>query len=169
MTTTANDKPPFSPSTRNWFFLALIATIIFAAQVLPATFIKPSVLTVVGEGKVSATPEKMSLIVTKVTSGVDVDKVISEGENGLRSLKETARSIAGGDAEIQESFYQLAPTTANRAGVLVTLYQVANAFQVTTKNVDKSSDLVKSLYLDGATTVSNVSFVPADPLKKSPK
>ncbi len=126
---------------------------------------KPSVLTVIGEGKINVPAEKFTLIVTRVASGPDITAALKAGEDGIKLLKETAKTVAGSDIEIQESFYQVQPNTVPQGASYTTVYQVAYAFQVTSKNPTQASELIKSLYLDGATTVSSVSFSSADQKK----
>ncbi len=136
-----------------WILVTSLIIGYYASTVTLNWFFPRSSLNVVGVGKVSVVPEKVSFIVSRVNSGSDVVRMLNEGEAGIKSLINTTRSIAGTDAEIKKSFYRTVPPSGTQ-----TLYQVVNAFSVTANQVDKINELIKSLYLEGATTVSNVSF-----------
>lgn len=114
-----------------------------------------SSLSASGQGIVSAKPESVSLVVTRVSVGDKPASVIDDGELGLKKLIEVAKRIGGENAEIKKSFYQITPQ-ANGTYILV------NAFSVKSKKVSETTNLIKDLYASGATTVSEVSFEPVD-------
>jgi uncharacterized protein YggE len=99
-------------------------------------------------------PEKASFVVSRVNEARDAVSAINEGDAGIQSLIDTTRSIAGGAVEIKKSFYQIAQSGST--------YQVANAFSITTSEVSKINELVKTLYRDGATSLSTIGFTTAD-------
>lgn len=145
---------------RFWMMIAMFVLIYVAAFQLPQLLFKPSTITVAGEGKLQVVPDQVSMIVTRVNSSTDVNRAVAEGEAGIRVLMDTATNIAGKNVEMKKSFYQLQPSaTADKTGYR---YQVANAFSLTSKDVNKATELIKSLYQDGATTVSNISFIAKD-------
>lgn len=133
-----------------WMGMAVLILGYYGFSVFSATFFRSSPLTVVGVGRQSVKPEQVSFIVARASRGTDATSAINEGDAGIKVLIDTATSVGGEGTEIQRSFYQLVPTG--------TAFQVVNAFSVKTKAVDKINELVKSLYRDGATTVSNISF-----------
>jgi len=142
---------------RFWMIFGLFGALVFVAQ---SYFFKPSTMTVTGEGKLKVVPDQVSMVVTRVNSSADVARAVAEGEAGIRVLMDTTSNIVGGSVEMKKSFYQLQPAaTADRTGFR---YQVANAFLLTSKDVSKTNELIKSLYQDGATTVSNISFIAKD-------
>lgn len=129
----------------------------YAQAVIRVSLFPNSPLTVIGVGKLNVVPEKAIFIVSRVNEGRDAVSAINEGDIGLKSLIDITRSVAGDAVDIKTSFYQIAPTG--------TSYQVANAFSVTTTEVSKVNELVKSLYRGGATSLSAVSFTTADESK----
>lgn len=140
-----------------WIIIASVILFYYAQAVVRVSLFPNSPLTVVGVGKLNVAPEKAAFIVSRVNESRDAVSAINEGEAGIKSLIDTTRSIAGDTVDIKTSFYQIAPTG--------TSYQVANAFSVTTSEVAKVSELVKSLYRGGATSLSAVSFTTADESK----
>jgi len=137
-----------------WMVLGTLAAIIVGIWFVNTYVIRPSAITVVGEGKLSTKPEEVSLIVTRVDASSDIVGAIDQGEQSLNKLTATARTLAT-DAQIQKSFYRVSPSANGQ-------YIVANAFSLKTKNVSQLGSLIKSLYQNGATTISNVSFTSAD-------
>jgi uncharacterized protein YggE len=141
-----------------WAGLAL-AIFIYYAQGLFRTAIFPnSPLTVVGVGQITVKPEKISFIVTHVARSLDPITAIDEGDVAIKVLIDKAKAIAGEDAEIKTSFYQILPSSSGS----VTTYQVANAFSLSTNKISKASDLIHELYRFGASTISDVTFTGTD-------
>lgn len=142
-------------STFQKFWVLVISLVVgyYASTIALSSFFPRSSINIIGVGRTNVAPEKVSFIVSRVNSGSDVVRTLDEGEAGIKSLINTTRSIVGADVEIKKTFYRLIPPSGTQ-----TLYQVINAFSVTARQVNKINELVKSLYLEGATTVSNVSF-----------
>ena len=136
--------------------LVSIVFIYFVVQIGLATLFPPLPISVIGSGQATAKPLDVSFIVTKISRSTDPVAAINEGDIGMKILTDTATSVVGTDAEIKRSFYQVVPVAAGASSA----YQVANAFSVKTTQVDKTSELVRSLYRDGATSISNLSFSP---------
>ena len=124
--------------------------------------IKPATLTVSGIGKVSTVPQSVSLIVTRTNVALDPALAIDSGESGLIALINEAKNIVGADAKVEKSFYTTSVTSAQQASGVVKVFQIANGFKITFNDVSKTNELIKTLYAKGATSVSSVSFVPAE-------
>ncbi len=137
---------------------AVIGIVLLAFTVVPRLVFRPSTLTVVGEGVLEFEAEKVSMIVTRADSGTDSVNTINEGDININLLIESAKGEAGIDAKITQAFYQVQPV-ALQSGVQ---YQAVNAFSLETSNVAATNQIIKTLYRDGATTISNVSFSSAD-------
>jgi hypothetical protein len=58
--------------------------------------------------------------------------------------------------DIQRAFYQITPTIVGGDK----LYQVVNVFKLTSYEPVKTSELIKTLYTNGAITINNISFLP---------
>lgn len=158
---------------RFWMVIGAIFTLMTLYGALSTFLFKTAAITVVGEGVMKMKPAEVSLIVTRVNTSQDVNIAINEGEAGMKILIDTATSLVGTDAEIRKSFYQLQPSVSQDvvAGKVspIVRYQTANAFSIKTKNVEKVNELIKSLYRDGATTISNISFTSDDKGKTEQK
>lgn len=143
-----------------------VALIIFSVVFLPRQIIKPSTLIVSGVGKISTIPQSVSLVVTRTNVATDPAIAIDAGEAGLNTLINEAKEIVGTDAEIQKSFYTTSISSAqqNTSGqaTIVKIYQISNGFKITFKDVSKTNELIKTLYSKGASSISSVSFLPAD-------
>jgi len=124
--------------------------------------IKPATLTVSGIGKVSTVPQSVSLIVTRTNVAFDSALAIDAGESGLVALINEAKNIVGADAKIEKSFYTTSVTSAQQSSGVVKVFQIANGFKITFNDVSKTNELIKTLYSKGATSISSVSFIPAD-------
>lgn len=139
---------------KNVLFTILI---VFAALLLvKQVFFKPAVISVVGTGRLTAKPAQVEMLVTQVDSNPDPVVAVSNGENSIDKLVTNAKNIAGDDVEIQKSFYQVTPSVVSGD----VLYQVVNVFKITANDPSLASDLIKMFYSQGATTVSNVNFIP---------
>ncbi len=110
-------------------------------------------ITVVGEGSHDFEANQVSMIVTYVNNNVDPDQAIQEGQGGIDQLIDSVKSIAT-DAEIKKAFYQMEPISSQQG----TTYQVVNAFSLKTGEVDKVNKLVRTMYANGASSVTNVNF-----------
>ena len=164
-----------------WSNLGIVGKIIIGAaaalvlltllSTLSKKIFPTSAISITGEGKVSVEPEKVSLIAIRVNNSTDVIRAINEGDAGLNTLMESAKSIGGQGTEIQKSFYTVTPVAGqqmvdNRLSA-VRSFQVVHAFRITMTDVAKTGELIKTLYQEGATTVSNVMFTGKDEDKTS--
>ncbi len=116
-------------------------------------FLNPSTLTVIGQGEYSFSADKVSFVVTHVNAQQDSASAIDQGQQAINRLIQAVQTTDD-QAKIKKAFYQVNPT--NQGSQLV--YQVVNAFSVETHKVDQIDSLVKSLYSNGATTISGVTF-----------
>lgn len=132
------------------------------AVFLLSQFIKPATLTVSGIGKVSTVPQSVSLIVTRTNVALDPSLAIDAGESGLNALINEAKNIVGTDAKIEKSFYTTSISSAQQDSGVVKVFQIANGFKITFNDVSKTNLLIKTLYSKGATSISSVSFIPAE-------
>lgn len=137
---------------------ALFTIFILTVTLLPRLIFRPSTLTVIGEGILEFEAEKVSMIVTRADSGKDSVNTINEGDINIKLLIDSAKIEAGEDVKITQAFNQVQPV-ALQSGIQ---YQAVNAFSLETSNVAATNQIIKTLYRDGATTISNVSFSSTD-------
>ena len=137
-----------------WIIIGFVGIMLAGWVVISGYILRPTGLTVVGEGKMTVVPDTLEMVVTKVKGGVDVIKAIDDNDSGIRSLTDVSKGLAGIDAEIRKTFYQVTPQSGQ--------YLVASAFSIKSRNVSQANGLVKLLYQSGATSVSNVQFSAQD-------
>ena len=113
-----------------------------------------STISVTGQSDISAKPDSVKFVVTRVNTGKDVSLAIDDGTNGINRLITIAKELGGSDIEIKKTFYQITSQSLE--------YSVANAFSVKTSNIENIDALIKKLYNNGATTVSNITFESKD-------
>jgi len=143
--------------------LPLIAIVLGALTLFKMAF--PSTqISVTGLGELSTKVNKVSMIVTRTNSSPIPSDAIQKGEEGLNTLIKEAKTIVGEEAEIQKSFYTISQNSGQQVVgnqlVTVSNYQVSNGFKIIFNQIDKVTDLVKALYASGATSISNITFLP---------
>lgn len=136
---------------------ALLTLLAFAAVffLIKQFFFQSASITVVGNGKLQVAPAKVEMVVTRVDSSVDPVVAVNQGENNTKALIDESKVILN-NPDVQRAFYQITPTVVGGDK----LYQVVNVFKLTSSEPAKTSELIKSLYTKGATTIANVSFLP---------
>jgi uncharacterized protein YggE len=144
----------FFQTNKNRFIAVFI--IVGTLFLLKQIFFQSALISVVGTGRLTAKPEKVEMLVTQVDSNPDPVIAVSNSEKSIEKLITKAKTLTGDDIEIQKSFYQMTPSVMTGD----VLYQVVNVFKVTANDPAKASDLIKMFYSEGATTVSNVNFIP---------
>jgi len=118
------------------------------------TFLKTnktiSTISVTGQADISTQPNSVKFVVTRVNAGNEISLAIDDGNNGINRLINIAKEFGDPNIEIKKTFYQITSSS--------TSFSVANAFSVETSNTDNIDTLIKKLYQNGATTVSNITF-----------
>ncbi len=118
------------------------------------TFLKTnsniSTISVTGQADISAQPDSVKFVVTRVNVGNEVSLAIDDGNNGINRLIGVAKEFGDPNMEIKKTFYQITSTG--------TSFSIANAFSVKTSKTDDLDNLIKKFYTYGATTVSNITF-----------
>ena len=112
-------------------------------------------ITVTGQGTVSAKAGEVSMVVTRATIGDSALDAVTSGQTAMNNLIEATKKIAGANVEIKQSFYQVTPQSDGK-------FLMASAISVKSTNVAATDNLIKYLYANGATTVSNIAFSPKD-------
>lgn len=141
-----------------WVSVVSLILLILSFTVLPQLILQPSVITVLGVGELEVPAEKVNMIVTISTVGTDSVATINEADILTNLLVESAKSVTGEGTQISKAFYQVQPIPQQNGYT----YQVINAFSIETEQVTKTNELIKTLYRDGATSVSNVTFSTLD-------
>ena len=113
-----------------------------------------STITVNGNGKVMVKAARASFIVSRVSVSADISAAIDDNETSVNRLITVAKRLGGSSAEISKSVYQVTAQGGQ--------YLVANAISVKTPNFSSVNDMVKQFYKEGATSVTNISYLPED-------
>lgn len=113
-------------------------------------------ISVTGSAKQEYPIGEVSLIVSKGNASSDITQAINQNESDIKQLIDVVKQAAGTDVEIKKNLFQVTPS-GNQ-------YVVANAFGATIKKQLRLSNLIRQLYLTGATSVSNIALVPQDKL-----
>ena len=109
-----------------------------------------STISVTGQADISTQPNSVKFVVTRVNAGNEISLAIDDGNNGINRLINIAKGFGDPNIEIKKTFYQITSSG--------TSFSVANAFSVETSATDNIDTLIKKLYQNGATTVSNITF-----------
>jgi uncharacterized protein len=136
--------------------LILLAILLALFWLVKTLFFAPTVISVIGSGEIQVVPGSVEMLVTRIDSNPDPRTAVNQAETSVELILAKAKEIAGDKIEIQKSFYQITPTAIG--GDVV--YQVVNVIKITANDPSKASNLLKDLYAIGATTVSNVTFIP---------
>ncbi len=138
--------------------ISIVLAILGAIVLIKMIFFKSAVISVIGTGRLTAKPDKVEMLVTRVDSNPDPILAIMAGEESVNTFIAKAKKLAGDDVEIQKSFYQVTPSVVTGD----VLYQVVNVFKITGQDPSKVTDMIKGFYAAGATTVTGVNFIPED-------
>lgn len=139
-------------NSKKLIIVALIGAVLLLVNKL---FTDPAVITVVGTGKLQVVPAKVEMTISRVDSSVDPVVAVNQGENNTKVLIDKSKSMLS-NPDIQRAFYQITPTIVGGDK----LYQVVNVFKLTSYEPVKTSELIKTLYTNGAITINNISFLP---------
>lgn len=115
---------------------------------------KPALVTVSAVGEVSVAPSSVSMVVTRVDASSEAGTAIDQNKAAMDQLIAKIKSLAGSDVVVKRSVYQVTPQNNQ--------YVVVSGLTVKSKDVNGVNELVKQLYLSGATTVSNMDFEAMD-------
>jgi uncharacterized protein len=137
-----------------WLVIGLVVLAVLGLVGYQKFMANPATITVTGSGKAMVKPGYVTMIVSKVSVNNDVTAAIDDSEANMTKLMTLATRVGGEGVEIKKSFYQITPESGTNL--------VANAFSIKSKNVSGVTSMIKQFYQMGATSVSNVTFLPED-------
>lgn len=117
-------------------------------------FFKPALITVSGIGETTTKAAKVNFVFTVLSAGSDASSTIDANSLAVDGLVNTVKATLGKDATIKRGNYQVTPQADQ--------YVAVTGVNVETTNLALVPELVKSLYKNGASTVSSLSYEPAD-------
>lgn len=130
--------------------VAIVVGLFFAKDY----FFKPALITVSGIGETTTKAAKVNFVFTSLSVGKDAVSTIEANSLTVDGLVNTVKATLGKDAKIKRGNYQVTPQADQ--------YVVVAGVNVEATNLAMIPELVKSLYRNGASTVSSLSYEPAD-------
>jgi uncharacterized protein YggE len=137
-----------------------------AQDATPTTGTTPAVVTVLGHGSVTVTPD-----IAMVTVGVTVAKPTlpeaqSEATTQMTAILEAIKAAGVSEDDIQTAFYSVNVLSnfdnmGNPTEVIG--YQVSNQVNVTVRDLDKVGSLLEDVVAAGANTIYGITFGVDDP------
>ncbi len=109
-----------------------------------------STVSVTATAEITAKPDTVSFVVTFINNTSDTITGINSSELVINKLIDIIKKLKDDKLEIKKTFYQITPQTSG--------FTIASAFSVKTSNLENLDNLIKELYSNGATSVSNVTF-----------
>jgi uncharacterized protein YggE len=126
------------------------------------------VITVVGTGQASGTPDVATVNIGIDTQSSNVQQAVSDNRTKMNALLDALKGQGIADNDIQTSNYsvyteqqQNSPGKTPTASALT--YRVSNQVNVTVRDVSKLGDVLDTVVSAGANNVYGVSFSVADP------
>lgn len=140
--------------------LLVIVVLLVGGWFVKTTYIdRPTLITVVGEGKVSATPEIVKFTVTLANTAGSATVAVADSNRLVRDAISTLKGAGVEEKDIIFSYVRVIPPSA---ALGQTSYQAVNAIDVTLRDLSQFDNLVNSLYAVGAQSVSNIVFTTQD-------
>lgn len=114
---------------------------------------------VVGEGKVSVTPDIAKITLGIQETGASLKTVQNAVNTKSKVLTDTLKKLGVDEKDIKTSSYNVYPQyDYSTPGQRITGYQVSTNYTVTVKDFDKVNEIIVAATAAGANTVGNVSF-----------
>ena len=140
--------------------ILMIAGIIFAIGALmwvdENVIRRPVLITVLGEGKVTAKPEIVTFTVTLVNTASSAQIAIADNRLLTANIVTALKNTGVEEKDIVASYARVVPTTD------MTRYQAVNSLNVTLRDVSKFDPLFNQLYAIGAQSITSIVFMTAN-------
>ncbi len=124
-----------------------------------------TLLTVAGEGKITAPPQVAQFTITYVANGNTANDAINSEKTMRKQLIDTLSNLYGvNPADIQESYPRVVPPSATNNTVNL-LYQAVNTLNVNYKKLQTLDSAIAKLYEVGGNDISvtNIVFTTQNP------
>ncbi len=117
----------------------------------------PRSITVVGQGSIKATPDKVTVQVGVQAQAGNSKQAIADNATSMTALMTKLKDLGIAEADIQTSNFSISPVY-DQQGRTVTGYQVSNTVSVTIHQINKASDLLDGVVAAGANNIYGLSF-----------
>jgi len=147
--------------------LAIIILLVAALYLFQQYSKVTRTVTVNGTGSVQIKPEKAIVSFSYSHDSLTQAEAITAGESKFESIinglaQFSPKELSKATYQISNSTKRLPTMTTDNKTSLVAGYQYVNAAKITIDKPEKVNDLVKYLYNNGASVVTQVRFVPKD-------
>jgi len=135
--------------------LAVVVIILAVWLIKVKVFSNSTLITITGEGKVSAQPEIVKFTVGLINSSDSAINALNENNRLKNDTINVIKNIGGvWEKDIVVSYPRVIPPTAGVSNV----YQAVNTIDITLNDIKKFDDLVNVLYTSGVRSISNIVF-----------
>ena len=134
-----------------------VVVVLLAIWVIQVKFFNnPTLITITGEGKVSAQPEMVKFTVGLINSSDSAINAMNDNNRIKIDAINVIKNIGGvWEKDIVVSYPRVIPPTAGVSNA----YQAVNTIDVTLNDIKKFDDLVNVLYSSGVRSISNIVFM----------
>src|SRR5262245_6140237 len=130
------------------------------AAVLLSTLTAQANISVNGEGKITAIPNKAQITLGVVTDGKAAAEALAANSAAMRALFQTLKDLGIADRDVQTVALHLTPRyrqLPNHEQELIG-YTASHQISVTVRKVDETGKVLDALVKDGANQVQGISF-----------
>jgi uncharacterized protein len=147
--------------------LVALSAVPAAAQIGSPRAIEPETISVVGTGKASVVPDRVSFTVGLQTVGNTVEEATNQNNEKVSKVLAALKGAGAQQKYIQTTGFSIWPQQDHRQGALPRIigYQVSNSVTVRTDKVAEAGRLLQAAVNAGANTSSGLQFEVTDPAK----
>lgn len=153
-------------TNKRWIYPAFVAVLVIFGGMWAADryFAPQSLITVTGIGEQTVKPAKAIVSFSVVYESTDRALAITQGEERFNNIISQIQQYSV--ENVDKNAYQIIDNSQSVIGdsglQRTNRFQYANAARITISDLNAVPDLIKSLYDSGATTVTQVRYLPED-------
>ncbi|VVB87192.1 Uncharacterised protein [uncultured archaeon] len=153
-------------ASNNKLYLVLAIAILLIAVILFARLPSPEVsgqkeehtITVSGSAEKNVAPDTSSLSVGVVVEAPTAKEASNKNADSMNAVINELKNLGIQDKDIQTSFLSIQPVYKYNGTPTIEAYSASNNVQITTKMLDKLSDIIDRSTAAGANQIGGVSF-----------
>lgn len=125
-------------------------------------------LSVSGSASVPVVPDTASISLGVITQATTAKEASEKNAASMNAVISALKDLGLQDRDIQTSLLSIQPVYSTEEGDIPTIigYSASNSVQVTTKMLDKLSDIIDRSVAAGANQVSGISFIVSEEMQK---
>ncbi len=133
-----------------------LLVLVFAGWFVKTNYIdKPTLITVVGEGKIDVKPEIVKFTINLVNDSQTPAGAVNDSNVLVRNIVSVLKQAGIADKDISTSYVRVLPPGTNLGQ---TQYQAVNTVDVTLRNLSQFDSLFNSLYANGVQSITSIVF-----------